>query len=190
MYRHRVTRAFIAIMALLLSVSAGGVGATTRAASVRGGAAQEAPGALYTETNTPGHNQVVAYHRAADGSLSMLGTYDTGGAGTGVYEDSNTMLVLGSAAGQSSPVNLGGGADLLFVANAGSNDISVFKAQPQGRLTLVTRQPSGGDRPTSLTVRNGLLYVMDSGGVSSPARAPVSPGSPPSRGSASPHRGS
>jgi len=178
MHMHRITRAFIAIMALLLSVSAGGVGATSRAASVRGGAAQEAPGTLYTETNTPGHNQVVAYHRAADGSLSMLGTYDTGGAGTGVYEDSNTMLVLGSAAGQSSPVDLGGGADLLFVANAGSNDISVFKAQPQGRLTLVTRQPSGGDRPTSLTVRNGLLYVMDSAGGIFPGEGSCFAGKP------------
>ncbi len=113
-------------------------------------------------------NDVIAYRRAADGTLAMQGTYDTGGLGSGVYENSDTMIVLGSAAGHSSPVDLEGGSDLLFAANAGSDEISVFQVGATGELTLVETEPSGGERPTSLTVKNGLLYVMNSAGDSLP----------------------
>lgn len=114
------------------------------------------------------HNEVVAYRRNADGSLALMARYDTGGKGTGAFENTDNMVIIGSSAGQSSPVDLGGGNDLLFVANAGSDDVSVFHISPDGRLALVDRKPTGQERPTSLTVRNGLLYVMNSAGDSFP----------------------
>jgi len=123
---------------------------------------------VYTLTNAGDHNEVLAYHRAADGTLSPLGKFDTGGQGTGLYENSDTMIVVGSAEGQSSPINLGGGADLLFAASAGSDEISVFAVQSDGSLELVETQPSGGERPISLTVNRGLLYVLNSAGQGLP----------------------
>jgi hypothetical protein len=39
--------------------------------------------AVYTQTNDPAGNQVIAYGRAADGTLTPLGAFDTGGRGTG-----------------------------------------------------------------------------------------------------------
>jgi len=125
-------------------------------------------GTLYSATNDPMHNEIVAYRRGADGSLAVKAKYDTGGKGTGAFENTDNMVIVGSSTGQSSPVDLGGGNDLLFVANAGSDDVSVFHIAPDGSLALVGRQATGQERPSSLTVRNGLLYVMNSAGDSFP----------------------
>jgi 6-phosphogluconolactonase len=152
--------ALLLTLILALAALAWGVPATAAGPAV----ADPATGTIYTLTNDATRNEVLAFNRAADGTLSMPRHFDTGGKGSGVFENSNTMLVLGSAAGQSSPVDLGGGADLLFAANAGSDEVSVFAIAPDGGLTLVDRQPSGGERPSSLTVRNGLLYAMNSAG--------------------------
>ncbi|MEJ7652441.1 MAG: beta-propeller fold lactonase family protein [Chloroflexia bacterium] len=145
-------------LTLLLSAFAWGGGA----ASAEGD--DLTAGAVYTLTNAPDHNEVVAYSRAADGTLSPMDKFDTGGIGTGLYENSDTMLVVGSSEGQSSPINLGGGSDLLFAANAGSDNISVFAIQTDGSLELVETEASGGERPISLTVKNGVLYVLNSAG--------------------------
>lgn len=158
-----------------------GLGAVTARADQRGGA-----GTVYALTNSFAKNKVVIYDRAADGKLTEAGRVDTGGIGTNVFESSTGMLLLGSAAGQSSPVDLGGGSDLLFAANAGSDEISVFQVASAGRLQLVEKQASGGERPISMTVRNGILYVLNSGGVlSSPGRGCVTVGHPASPASAS-----
>src|SRR3954471_4210526 len=42
-----------------------------------------ATGAVYTLTNATDGNAVVAFHRAQDGSLTSLGSFATGGRGTG-----------------------------------------------------------------------------------------------------------
>ncbi|MEO5825622.1 MAG: beta-propeller fold lactonase family protein, partial [Gemmatimonadales bacterium] len=58
----------------------------------------------------------------------------------------------------------------LYVVNVGSSDISVFDVTSSG-LRLVEREPSGGTQPFSLTLRGGLLYVLNRG--SEPAAAPA-----------------
>jgi len=120
-------------------------------------------GAVYALTNNFTKNEVVAYARAADGTLSPAGRFDTGGQGSGSYEASTNMLIVGSADGQSSPIDLGGGNDLLFAANAGNDTISVFQVADDG-LKLIDQQDSGGERPTSLTLHSGVLYALNSGG--------------------------
>ena len=178
----RVTKGFVAagitaVLAaalLLLAVSAwsGGVAdaqtTTPEEATAEGSTTAENRGTVYSLTNGPERNQVVAYRRAADGTLSFMARYDTGGKGTGLFENSDTMLLLGSSTGQSSPVRLGGGNDLLFAANPGSDDVSVFRVNDDGTLKLVDRTPTGEERPTSLTVRNGVLYAMNAAGDSLP----------------------
>jgi 6-phosphogluconolactonase (cycloisomerase 2 family) len=55
---------------------------------------------------------------------------------------------------------------MLLTVNAGSNDISIFRVEPNG-LTLLNRVASGGIRPTSLTLYKKLLYVLNAGGSGS-----------------------
>jgi 6-phosphogluconolactonase len=51
----------------------------------------------------------------------------------------------------------------LFAVYAGSNDISAFQVDDHG-LKLISRVASGGTLPTSLTVYDDLLYVLNAGG--------------------------
>src|SRR5205823_12645212 len=92
--------------------------------------------AVYLQTNDSQKNEVIAFRRAADGKLSPLGSYATGGRGTGQPH----------LASQSSIVVSGG---RLLVVNAGSDDVSLFEISPDG-LVLLDRAPSGGSLPTSV----------------------------------------
>jgi 6-phosphogluconolactonase len=109
-------------------------------------------GAVYVETNGVAGNAILAYHRAADGTLTSLGTVPTGGLGAGGGADplqSQYAVVLR--------------ADhrVLYAVNAGSNDVSSFLVAADGSLTLADRAPSGGVRPVSLAARENLLFVLN-----------------------------
>ena len=106
--------------------------------------------AVYLQTNDAESNEVVAFRRADDGTLSALGTYATGGRGTGEPH----------LASQSSIVVSG---DRLLVVNAGSNDVSLFAIASDG-LSLLDRVDSGGSMPTSIAVRDSRVYVLNAGG--------------------------
>jgi 6-phosphogluconolactonase len=109
----------------------------------------EPTGAVYVQTNDADANEVVAYRRAADGSLSHAGTFRTGGRGTGErHLPSQSSLVAADG--------------YLLVANAGSDDVSLFAIEDEG-LRLAGTVPSGGSRPTSVAVRDGLVYVLNNG---------------------------
>jgi 6-phosphogluconolactonase (cycloisomerase 2 family) len=49
---------------------------------------------------------------------------------------------------------------LLFVVNAGSNDVSVFRIKNDG-LKLVDRESSGGVFPNSIAVTEDAVYVLN-----------------------------
>jgi 6-phosphogluconolactonase len=124
-----------------LAVVAFGAAAGTAAAS---------PKSVYTSTNSPAGNEVVAFDRSADGSLDPAGSFATGGTGTG------------GGLGNQGAVTLSDDGRDLYVVNAGSDQITAFDATPQGlRRTDVVA--SGGDRPISVTVHGGLLYVLNAG---------------------------
>lgn len=113
---------------------------------------ESATGAVYTETNAAAGNAILAFRRAADGSLTPLATVSTGGLGAGGTTDplaSQYALVLR------------GDHRVLYAVNAGSNDVSSFRVADDGSLTLVDRAPSGGVRPVSLASRENLLYVLN-----------------------------
>jgi 6-phosphogluconolactonase len=112
---------------------------------------------VYTQTNDPAGNQVIAYRRAADGTLTPLGGYDTGGLGTGKPHLASQGSVVLSDDGR-----------WLFAVNAGSDDLSVFAVAADG-LALVDRVDAGGVRPTSIAVHKELLYVLSTGGAGDPA---------------------
>ncbi|MFF0173338.1 lactonase family protein [Micromonospora profundi] len=119
-------------------------------------------GAVFLMSNAEDGNEVVAFSRASDGKLTEVERFPTGGTGSGSFEDSANALVVGSAEGEASPNMLIDQRRLLFVPNAGSSTISVFQINADS-LELVEEVPSGGQKPVSLTVNNGLLYVLNSG---------------------------
>ena len=52
----------------------------------------------------------------------------------------------------------------LLAVNAGSNDVSAFRIR-DGHLVLVNRVPSGGTTPNSVTIHDGVAYVLNAGGT-------------------------
>jgi len=110
------------------------------------------PRAVYTITNQVAGNAVAVFARSADGTLTPAGNFATGGAGTG------------AGLGSQGAVTLSDDGRLLFAVNAGSNDVSVFQVDPQG-LSLVSRTPSGGTLPISVTVSRNVVYVLNAGGA-------------------------
>jgi 6-phosphogluconolactonase len=127
----------------------GGGLALAALAAAAGPASAAGRGAVYTESNSASGNQVLAFDRGGDGSLTPAGSFATGGAGTGAGLGSQGALALS-------------GGHVLYAVNAGSDSISAFAVGPHG-LRLRGTTPSGGDQPISLTVRLGLLYALNAG---------------------------
>ena len=132
------------------AVAALGLGALTQAGLASAHPNHRSGGAVYSQTNAVAGNAVVAFDRAADGSLTPAGSYPTGGLGTGAGLGSQGAVTLDD--------------HLLLAVNAGSDQVSVFRVGPRG-LRLVDVEPSGGDQPTSVTVHDGLVYVLNAGGT-------------------------
>jgi len=120
-------------------------------ASLRG--ADNVVGGVFVTTNDPTSNGVVAFSRASDGSLASIGTFATGGKGIG-----------GSVDPLASQFALALSRDhkLLYVVNAGSNDVSVFRVRKDG-LELLDRSASQGTRPVSVAIGHQALYVLNAG---------------------------
>jgi 6-phosphogluconolactonase len=119
-------------------------------------------GAVFLQSNDAKGNVVVAFARDAQGKLKEQGRYPTGGTGSGSFEDSAQGLLLGTSEGEASPDQQLPHGDLLFASNAGSSTVTVFQVTAD-RLVQVDEVPSGGNKPVSLTVSHGTLYVLNSG---------------------------
>jgi hypothetical protein len=121
--------------------------------------AQGKPGsgnAVFVQTNELDGNHVAVFERGGDGLLTPAGSYATGGNGGAAAP----ATVSDRLASQGSLVYDDG---LLFAVNAGSDSVSVFKAQGS-RLQLADVVPSGGDFPASVAVNDDLVYVLNAGG--------------------------
>jgi 6-phosphogluconolactonase len=119
-------------------------------------------GVVYTSTNDPAGNRVRVYHQAGNGHLIPLYSAATGGAGTG------------TGLGNQGAVTLSDNGRWLLVTNAGSDEVSVFRAV--GPLLLLTDvEPSGGDMPVSVTISDRLVYVLNAAGAGSIAGFELTP---------------
>jgi 6-phosphogluconolactonase (cycloisomerase 2 family) len=136
-------RLFLTAVFLLTLVA----GITSPAAA----ASQSAVGAVYTSTNVISGNEILVYNRSSDGSLALVGSYATGGLGSG------------AGLGSQSAVALSHNNHWLFTVNAGSHQISSFAVTESG-LQLIDVVDSGGTLPVSLTVYKDWLYVLNAGG--------------------------
>jgi 6-phosphogluconolactonase len=110
-----------------------------------------AEAAVYVQTNAAGGNEVLAFERGADGRLAPMGRFATGGRGTGEAHLASQGSIVVSPDGRR-----------LLVVNAGSDDVSLFAVE-EGGLALTDRVASGGVTPTSVAVREDLVYVLNNG---------------------------
>ena len=110
--------------------------------------------AVFVQTNNAAGNQVVAYHRSSDGTLTWAGSYATGGLG-GQLSGS----VVDHLASQGS-LTYDQQHALLYAVNAGSNTLSVFSVRGDTlRLRQVVR--SHGAFPVSVAVHGDLVYALN-----------------------------
>ena len=107
-------------------------------------------GRVYVMTNKA-HNSVLVFDRAADGSLTFLQEVMTQGEGTGVTLD--PLQSQGSVA-------LATDSKVLLAVNAASGELTAFRVTDAG-LEFGSKVLSGGDFPVSVTVNNGLVYVLN-----------------------------
>lgn len=124
---------------------------------VPSGRAQGRTGDVYVMTNqpAPAGNSVIVYHRDAQGALTPMGSFATGGNGMGTGAD---------PLGSQGALTLSDDQRLLFAVNAGSNSVSVF-AVIGDQLRLLNTAGSGGVMPVSVTVRHNLAYVVNAAGT-------------------------
>ncbi len=109
-------------------------------------------GFVYTLTNQTSGNRVMAYKRSANGSLTFSASYATGGNGSG------------GGLGNQGAVVISDDEDVLLAVNAGSNTVSSFKINGNG-LSLKSTVSSGGTRPVSIAQHDGVVYVLNAGGI-------------------------
>lgn len=117
---------------------------------------------LYVQSNDrrPGRNSVLAYARAADGSLAPLAGSPFLIGGTG--HNNPTAGKLGPN-DNDQPMVATTDRRRMFAVNAGSNTIAVLNIGSDGSLTPVAGSPfpSGGRNPVSVEIAGNRLYVVN-----------------------------
>ena len=111
---------------------------------------------VFVMSNNADRNEVIAFQLDANGNYDQR-HFDTFGRGTGGVND--PLESQGS-------LTLSSDHSLLFAANAGSGDITVFRVQHE-TLTFAEKVPSGGSQPVSIAQHGSSVYVLNSGGAGS-----------------------
>jgi 6-phosphogluconolactonase (cycloisomerase 2 family) len=115
---------------------------------------------VYTESNNPaaGQNAVLAFRQDPfNGSLKQIGTFATGGTG-----QINVPDVIGPDDSSQEVVATPDGR-FLFAVNQGSNSITAFRIDLDGKLDRVGTFDSGGVQPDSIGISGDRLYVSNRG---------------------------
>ena len=114
-------------------------------------------GAVFVMTNAATKNEVIAFERSANGSLTERERYDTQGRGSSGVTD---------PLGSQGSLTLSQDHSLLFAVNAGSGNISVFGVR-RSTLAFLDKVPSGGSEPVAVAGHQNLLYVLNAGAAGS-----------------------
>jgi 6-phosphogluconolactonase (cycloisomerase 2 family) len=141
-----------AITAAVLAALGGTASASVRPAAPN--ARWHNASAVFVQTDNPSGNEVVAYRRAPDGTLTEAGQYATGGLG-GILAGSQVdhLASQGSLAYDAR-------SRTLIAVNAGSDTVSVFGVRGD-RLHLRQVTGSGGTFPVSVAIHGSLVYVLN-----------------------------
>ncbi|MBV8528878.1 MAG: hypothetical protein JOZ75_11215 [Candidatus Dormibacteraeota bacterium] len=150
-----------AVAGALAAVATLAVAAPTLAVGGVAGGTARPVGAVYVASNAFSGNEILTFPRYADGSLGPVEPgVPTGGLGSGPG-----LLLTDDPLGSQSSLLVDQDRRLLFVVNAGSNDVSVLSLRGN-RLSLVDREPSDGAYPVSLALFDHTLYVINAAGNS------------------------
>jgi 6-phosphogluconolactonase (cycloisomerase 2 family) len=120
---------------------------------------------VYINTNEK-QNKIIHFECRKDGKLVEIEKVNTGGEGTGGYKP-----ITGEASAPD-PLISDGALKIskdhrwLFVVNAGSNSISSFRIESNGKLKLADTKSTNGKVPCSLAFndKSNVLYVLHSYG--------------------------
>ena len=145
------------LTALLAATTLALVGAQATSARVSTGNGKK--DVVFVQTNELTGNHIAVYDRAGDGSLSLAGTYATGGKGGAALPGTESDHLASQGSLVYDPEH-----GLLLAVNAGSNTVSAFRVNGD-RLRLADVLPSGGQFPASVGIHDDLAYVLNSGGA-------------------------
>ncbi|MGC1955918.1 MAG: hypothetical protein WA970_25790 [Gammaproteobacteria bacterium] len=104
--------------------------------------ASDLAGHVYMQTNET-QNRIMHFGRNADGRLELLESIPTGGAGSGVFKPISGQESAPNAFEGAGSVILAESNTLLFTTNGGDNSVTSFRVSPDGKLTVIDRQPTG-----------------------------------------------
>ena len=104
--------------------------------------ASDLVGHVYMQTNEI-QNRIMHFGRNADGQLELRESIPTGGAGSGVFKPISGQKSAPNAFEGAGSVILGESNTLLFTTNGGDDSVTSFRVSPDGKLTVIDRQPTG-----------------------------------------------
>ena len=113
-------------------------------------------GGVFAMSNSVEQNTIVAYSRADDGSLTLVGEFATDGLGGDFDGDEGLDPLISAYSLINTPDN-----EYLMAVNAGSNTISVLAINDDMSLEVVDVEDTGGVGPNSLAFNNGIVYVTN-----------------------------
>jgi 6-phosphogluconolactonase (cycloisomerase 2 family) len=128
----------------------------------RGFHGPESQSALFVETDASAGNSVLSYRQASDGTISLAGSFPTGGLGATAAGATADPL-----ASQDGLLLANHGADLL-ATNPGSDSVSVFAVDGTD-LRLIQKFSSAGLFPDSIAASGRFVAVVNAGGAGSVA---------------------
>ncbi|MCI0625618.1 MAG: lactonase family protein, partial [Acidobacteria bacterium] len=103
---------------------------------------QSNSGHLYMQTNET-QNRIMHFGRKADGQLELLESVPTRGAGSGFFKPVSGQESAPNTFEGAGSVILAESNTLLFATNGGDNSVTSFRVSPDGKLTVIDRQPTG-----------------------------------------------
>ena len=115
-----------------------------------------AAGGVFVMSNIQEANTIVSYARAADGTLSLVGEFETGGLGGDFDGPEGLDPLISAYALINTPDN-----EFLMAVNAGSDTITVMQINDDMTLTVTDTIGSNGTGPNSLAYNNGIVYVTN-----------------------------
>ena len=113
-------------------------------------------GTVYVMTNQAQGNSVLVFHRDSSGTLTLSASVPTQGLGTGLTLD--PLESQGALA-------MSEDGSILAAVNPASGDITAFVVDASGRLRFGSKVSSHGALPVSVTIHNGLVYVVNQLGI-------------------------
>jgi len=115
-------------------------------------------------TNQPDGNEILVYSRdETSGRLEYVSAVSSNGIGHG-FQDGATDAALDPLDGQGS---LAVSGNCLLAVNAGSHTITSFRIKSATEISIADTISSGGTFPVSIAAREGIVYVLNTGGVGS-----------------------